>query len=305
MRAFYLYIREELGKRAFDSPLFDYPEIVWGEKNYDTLLKDLHLLQKRAAKIILDKPKYSSAIETLTLLDLRPQSERRKSLLLLRCLSVWIMRVIVLLTFYWTVIFIVILLDLETIYIYRKSKLIGINKILLTKMHMNGTILLPENFRGCQSLQLLNLDYEHFSKMCISLGIALMNFRHFNVHAFNTWQDFLIRSDGRPGCEVQLEILPTFETEQKLVLKFLSCIFFRLLRLSRAFFSRTQLLPSSVKIRYGCRFIVGPALSATSIVVVVSLLLWVVRFVWKLARLRTFDNWAEAIASHMPRFGKS
>ena len=72
------------------------------------------------------------------------------------------MRVIVLLIFYSTEILIVILLDPETTYICRRLKLIGINKILLTKMHMNRAILLSENFRGCQSLQLLNPDYEHF-----------------------------------------------------------------------------------------------------------------------------------------------
>ena len=55
---------------VFDSPLLDYPEIVWGDKSNDTLLEDPQLLQNRAAKIILDKPKYNSAMETLSLLDL-------------------------------------------------------------------------------------------------------------------------------------------------------------------------------------------------------------------------------------------
>ena len=59
--------------------LFDYADNVWGDKNSDTLMKDLQILMNRAAKIILDKPKYSSAIEALTLLDLQPLSERRKS----------------------------------------------------------------------------------------------------------------------------------------------------------------------------------------------------------------------------------
>ncbi len=59
--------------------LFDYADNVWGDKNNDTLMKDLQILMNRAAKIILDKPKYSSATEALTLLDLQPLSERRKS----------------------------------------------------------------------------------------------------------------------------------------------------------------------------------------------------------------------------------
>ena len=52
----------------------------------------------------------------------------------------------------------------------------GQNKILLTKVYMNGTVLLPENFRGCQSLQLLNLDYEHFptDTYYIWLGLIIL-----------------------------------------------------------------------------------------------------------------------------------
>ena len=52
-------------------PLFDYADIVWGDKNNDTLMINLQTLQNRAAKIILDKPKYSSATEALSLLDLK------------------------------------------------------------------------------------------------------------------------------------------------------------------------------------------------------------------------------------------
>ena len=61
------------------APSFDYADNVWGDKNNDTLMKDLQILMNRAAKIIVDKPKYSSATEALNLLDLQPLSERRKS----------------------------------------------------------------------------------------------------------------------------------------------------------------------------------------------------------------------------------
>ena len=50
------------------APLFDYADIVWGDKNND-----------KAAKVILDRPKYSSDTETLTLLDLKPLFICRRS----------------------------------------------------------------------------------------------------------------------------------------------------------------------------------------------------------------------------------
>jgi hypothetical protein len=61
------------------APLFDYADNVWGDKNNVTLMKDLQILMNRAAKIILDKPKYSSATEALALLDLQLLTEQRKS----------------------------------------------------------------------------------------------------------------------------------------------------------------------------------------------------------------------------------
>ena len=54
------------------APLLDYADIVWGDKNNDTLMTNLQTLQNRAAKVILDKPKYSSATAALGLLDLKP-----------------------------------------------------------------------------------------------------------------------------------------------------------------------------------------------------------------------------------------
>ena len=61
------------------APLFDYADIVWGDKNNDTLMTNLQTLQNRAAKVILDKPKHSSATEALSLLDLKPLFICRRS----------------------------------------------------------------------------------------------------------------------------------------------------------------------------------------------------------------------------------
>ena len=42
-------------------PLFDYADLVWGDKHNVTLMTSLQALQNKAAKIILDRPLYSSA----------------------------------------------------------------------------------------------------------------------------------------------------------------------------------------------------------------------------------------------------
>ena len=42
-------------------PLFDYGDIIWDDKNNATLMNDLQIQQNKAAKIIVDKAKCSSA----------------------------------------------------------------------------------------------------------------------------------------------------------------------------------------------------------------------------------------------------
>ena len=42
---------------------------VWGDKNNATIMNDLQIMQNKAAKIILDKPLYSSATDALTTLN--------------------------------------------------------------------------------------------------------------------------------------------------------------------------------------------------------------------------------------------
>ena len=50
---------------SFVLPVFDYGDLVWGDKNNVTLMNDLQVLQNKAAKIILDRPLYSSATDAL------------------------------------------------------------------------------------------------------------------------------------------------------------------------------------------------------------------------------------------------
>ena len=50
-------------------PIFDHADLVWGDKNNATIMNDLQIMQNKAAKIILDKPLYSSATDALTTLN--------------------------------------------------------------------------------------------------------------------------------------------------------------------------------------------------------------------------------------------
>lgn len=46
-------------------PLLDYSDIVRGDKHNKTLMAKVQLLQGKAAKLILDKAKHSSATEAI------------------------------------------------------------------------------------------------------------------------------------------------------------------------------------------------------------------------------------------------
>ena len=58
-------------------PVFDYGDLVWGDKNNVTLMNDLQVLQNKAAKIILDRPLYSSATDALVTLKWLNLEQRR------------------------------------------------------------------------------------------------------------------------------------------------------------------------------------------------------------------------------------
>ena len=58
-------------------PLFDYGDTVWGDKNNDTLMGQLQVLQNKAAKVLLNLPSRSSSTDALDRLDLKTISKRR------------------------------------------------------------------------------------------------------------------------------------------------------------------------------------------------------------------------------------
>ena len=59
-------------------PLFDYSDIIWGDKNNSSLMNHLQVLQHNAARLILDLPRQSSATEALHILEWKPLPLRRK-----------------------------------------------------------------------------------------------------------------------------------------------------------------------------------------------------------------------------------
>ena len=58
-------------------PLFVYADLVWGDKHYSNLMSSLQILQNKAAKLILNKPLYSSASDALPSLKWVPLQSRR------------------------------------------------------------------------------------------------------------------------------------------------------------------------------------------------------------------------------------
>ena len=68
----------ELYVKSMILPLLDYSDIVWGDKHNKTLMAKVQLLQGKAAKLILDKAKHSSATEAINELDWLVLSERRR-----------------------------------------------------------------------------------------------------------------------------------------------------------------------------------------------------------------------------------
>ena len=58
-------------------PLFDYRDVIWGDKNNDTIMSELQILQNKAAKVLLGQPPRSSSTEALRSLDLKSLSVRR------------------------------------------------------------------------------------------------------------------------------------------------------------------------------------------------------------------------------------
>ena len=65
---YYRLGRASFSIKASSCPLFEYADLVWGDKHNATLTSSLEVLQNKAAKIILDRPLYSSASHALATL---------------------------------------------------------------------------------------------------------------------------------------------------------------------------------------------------------------------------------------------
>ena len=68
----------ELYVKSMILPLLDYSDIVWGDQHNKTLMAKVELLQNKAAKLILDSAKHSSATEAINQLDWLVFSETRR-----------------------------------------------------------------------------------------------------------------------------------------------------------------------------------------------------------------------------------
>ena len=71
-------------------PILDYADIVWGDKDSVTLMKDLQLLRNKAAKLILGKPASSSpteALKTLKWLNLVDLRKYHRCIYICKCIT--------------------------------------------------------------------------------------------------------------------------------------------------------------------------------------------------------------------------
>ena len=68
---------EHLTEKINQMPLFEYADLVWGDKHNITLMSSLQVLQNKAAKVILNRPLYSSSTEALAVLKWLPLEKRR------------------------------------------------------------------------------------------------------------------------------------------------------------------------------------------------------------------------------------
>ena len=59
-------------------PIFDSADLVWGDKDNVSLMKELQILQNKAAKLILNRPLHSSSTDALKIFRWLNLEERRK-----------------------------------------------------------------------------------------------------------------------------------------------------------------------------------------------------------------------------------
>ena len=53
-------------------PLFEYADLVWSDKHNITLMSSFQVLKNKGAKVILNRPLYSSSAEALAALNWLP-----------------------------------------------------------------------------------------------------------------------------------------------------------------------------------------------------------------------------------------
>lgn len=63
---------------SFILPIFDYGDIIWGDRGNASFMSELQVLQNKAARLILDLPVYNSATEALKRLGWKSLLRRRK-----------------------------------------------------------------------------------------------------------------------------------------------------------------------------------------------------------------------------------
>ena len=85
----FLHIRKILVNTMI-FPILQYANIVWGDKNSVVLMNLIQTLQSRAAKLILDRPIYSSAtdaLKTLNWLDLKTRRSAQRCIFMFKLLD--------------------------------------------------------------------------------------------------------------------------------------------------------------------------------------------------------------------------
>ena len=59
-------------------PVLEYGDIVWGDQFNNTLIERLQVLQNKSAKVILNRPLYSSASDAIQTVGWKSLLERRR-----------------------------------------------------------------------------------------------------------------------------------------------------------------------------------------------------------------------------------
>ena len=121
-------------------PLFDYGDVIWGDKNNDTIMSELQILQNKAAKVMLGQPPRSSSTEALKSLDLKSLSTRR-FLSSLHCnpqVSYWRKPILTLILLK-IKLFIHIIQDALMIFAYPYPEQTGVNELLFFTPRKTGT----------------------------------------------------------------------------------------------------------------------------------------------------------------------